>query len=129
MHQTVTRFGCDGFLMYACWFSVTQMRQVCLFTPKIKMSLYEKMIFFCQNRHLTHVLQHYHDFQSIAAILPSVVRAFTQPYSLDGRMKQIICQMRHELSVTFHEISTRWKKKTLDGGLNVLEGVTHNFLN
>ena len=31
-HQTGTRFGCVGFSMYACWFSVTQMRQFCLFT-------------------------------------------------------------------------------------------------
>ena len=31
-HQTVTRFGCVGFLMYSCGFSVCQMRQFCLFT-------------------------------------------------------------------------------------------------
>ena len=31
-HQTVTRFGCVGFSMYACGFSVLQMRQFCLFT-------------------------------------------------------------------------------------------------
>ena len=28
----------------------------------------------------------------------------------------IIYQIRHELSVTIHEISTSWKKNTLDGG-------------
>ena len=31
-HQTVTRFGCVGFSMYACGFSVSQMLQFCLFT-------------------------------------------------------------------------------------------------
>ena len=31
-HQTVTRFGCVGFSMYACGFSVPQMWQFCLFT-------------------------------------------------------------------------------------------------
>ena len=35
-------------------------------------------------------------------------------------MKLIICQIRHELSVTIHEISTSWKKKTLDGGLYII---------
>ena len=27
----------------------------------------------------------------------------------DGRIKLIICQIRHELSITIHEISTSWK--------------------
>ena len=31
-HQTVTRFGCIGFSMYAYGFSVPQTRQFCLFT-------------------------------------------------------------------------------------------------
>ena len=30
--QTVTRFGCIGFSMYVCGFSVPKMRQFCLFT-------------------------------------------------------------------------------------------------
>ena len=53
-HQTVTRFGCVGFLMYTCVFSVLQVRQFCLFThpPRSKWASSEKMIFFCQNRHL-----------------------------------------------------------------------------
>ena len=34
---------------------------------------------------------------------------------LDQRIKPIICQIRHELSVTIHEINTSWKK-TFDGG-------------
>ena len=50
-------------------------------------------------------------------IFPSVVQAYTQPYSLGGRINLIICQIRHELSVvTIHKISTSWKNKTLDGG-------------
>ena len=49
------------------------------------------------------------------AIFPSVVQAYTQPYSFGGRIKLIICQIRHELSVTVHKISTSWKK-TLVGG-------------
>ena len=53
--------------------------------------------------------------KSIAGPLLSVVQAYTQTYSFGGRIKLIICQIRHELSVTIHEISTRWKK-TLDGG-------------
>ena len=47
--------------------------------------------------------------KSIAGRLPSVVQAYTQPYSFDGRIKLIICQIRHKLSVTIHDISTNWK--------------------
>ena len=47
--------------------------------------------------------------KSIADSLPSVVQAHTQPYSFGGRIKLIICQIRHELSVTIHEISTGCK--------------------
>ena len=35
-HQTVTRFGCVGFSMYACRFSVPQMRKFCLFTYPLR---------------------------------------------------------------------------------------------
>ena len=44
--------------------------------------------------------------KSIAGPLSIVVQAYTQPYSFGGRIKLIICQIRHELSVTIHEIST-----------------------
>ena len=49
-HQTVTRFGRVGFSMYACGFSVSQMRQFCLFTypPRSKWASSEKMIFFAK---------------------------------------------------------------------------------
>ena len=49
--------------------------------------------------------------KSIAIPLPGVVQAYTQPYSFGGRIKLIICQVRHELSITIHEISTSWKKR------------------
>ena len=45
--------------------------------------------------------------------------ACTQPYSFDGRIKLIMCQIRHELSVTIHKIFTRWKK-TSDGEIMCL---------
>ena len=44
------------------------------------------------------------------AIFPSVVQAYTQPYWSGVRITVIICQIRHELSVTIHEISTSWNK-------------------
>ena len=47
-------------------------------------------------------------------IFPSVVQAYTQPYSFGGRIKLIICQIRYELSVTIYEM---WEKKALDGGV------------
>ena len=42
-------------------------------------------------------------YKSIAGLLPSVVQAYTQPYSFGGRIKLIICQIKHELSVIIHE--------------------------
>ena len=47
------------------------------------------------------------------AIFPSVVQAYTQPYSFGGRIKLMICQIRHELSATIHEINISWKKKNV----------------
>ena len=49
------------------------------------------------------------------AYLAKHIQTYTQPYSFGGRIKLIICQIRHELSVTIHEISTSCKK-TLNGG-------------
>ena len=57
-----------------------------------------------------HILQHYHDFQSNFAIFPSVVQTYKQLNSFSGWMKLIICQIKYDLSVTIHEISTSWKK-------------------
>ena len=47
------------------------------------------------------------------AIFLSVVQVYTQPYSFGGRVKLVICQIRHELSVAIHEISTRRAIATL----------------
>ena len=48
--QTVTRFGCFGFSLYACRFVVPQMRQFCFFTypPRSKWASTEKMLFFAK---------------------------------------------------------------------------------
>ena len=48
LHQTVTRFACVDFSMYACGFSMLQMRQFCLFTylPSSKLTSSENMFFF-----------------------------------------------------------------------------------
>ena len=56
-HQTVTRFEWVGFSMYACGFSVPQMRQFCLYTypPRSKWASTEKIIFFCQIRHFQQI--------------------------------------------------------------------------
>ena len=65
-----------------------------------------------------HILQHYHDFQINFAIFPSVVQAYTHQYLFSEGIKLIIWQIRRELSVTIHEISTSWKKM-LDEGPNI----------
>ena len=99
-HQTLTRFGCIGFSMHACGgFSVPQMRQFCLFTypPRSKWASSEKEIFFDKIGIFC---------KSIAGSLSSIVQAYTLPYSFGERMKLIICQIRHDLSATIHEIST-----------------------
>ena len=54
-------------------------------------------------------------WKSFADPLPSVVQAYIQPYSFGGRIKLIICQIKHELSVAIHEISVI-VENTLDGG-------------
>ena len=60
-------------------------------SAKIKMSFswkgvfFAKIVFFCK---------------SIAGPLPRVVQAYRQPYSFGGSIKLIICQIKHELSVT-----------------------------
>ena len=102
-HLTVTRFGCVSLSMYACGFSVTQM----YIDAKIKMSFIWKDDFFLTKSPLS--------ASRSQAVFYSFVQEYTQPYSFGGRKKQIICQIRHELSVTIHEISSSWKKKTLGG--------------
>ena len=106
-HQTLTRFGCVRFSIYAWGFSVPQMWQFFLFTypPRSKWAFSKKLMFLPKSTS---------SVSRSVAIFPSVVKGYTQPYSFGGRIKLIICQIRHELSVTIHEISTSWKK-TLDG--------------
>ena len=86
-HQMVTRFGCVG------------LRKFWLFAypPRSKLASSEKMIFFAKIGIFC---------ESIGGPLPSVGQAYTQTYSFDERIKLIICHIRHELSVTIHEIST-----------------------
>ena len=70
------------------------------------------VLLFLQNPYaiFAHILQHYHNFQCNVAIFPSIFQEYTQSYSFGGGIKLIICQIRHELSVTIHEISTSWKR-------------------
>ena len=70
---------------------------VCLHTRRENALHLKRWFFFCQNRNV--------------AIFPSVVQAYTQPFSFGGRRKLIICQIRYDLSVTIYEISTSWKKR------------------
>ena len=70
---------------------------------KIKMSFIWKDNFFFWPKSASFVSRS-------AAILPIVVQAYLQSYSFGGSIKLIICQIRHELSVTIHDISTSWKK-------------------
>ena len=97
--KTGTRFGCIGFLMRACGISVPQMLQFCLFSysSRSKWASSEIMIFFAKIRIFC---------KSISGPLSE---AYTQSYSFGGRIKLIICHIRHNLSVTIHEISTSWK--------------------
>ena len=100
---------CVGFSMYECGFSVPQMRQFCFFAypPSSKWASSEKMIFF--------LLKSASSVSRSQAHLVKRIQAYIQPYSFGGRIKLIMCQILHELSVTIHEISTNWNK-TLNGG-------------
>ena len=67
---------------------------------KIKMSFIRKDDFFFAKIGIF--------WKSIAGPFPSVGQAYAQPYSFGGRIKLIVCQIRHEL--TIHEISFSWRK-------------------
>ena len=104
---------------------VRQMRQFCLFTysPKSNWASSEKMNFFAKIGIFC---------KSIAGPLYSVVQAYTEPYSFSGRIKLIICGIRHELSVTIHEISISWKNvrwRTIIGHYNILSALRPRFSN
>ena len=110
-HQTVTLFVCVGFPMYAC---PKCDNFACLHTRQVQNELHLKSWYFCQI------------VKSNVAIFPCVIQGYTHPYSFGGRIKLVICQIRHDLSVTIHEISTSWKK-TLDGGPNITTYCNCNF--
>ena len=99
-HQTMTRFGCVRFLMYACEFSVAQMRQFCLFTYQDQNKLYLKRWFFLSK-----------SASSVGRSQAHLAKRIHKHIRFGGRIKLIICQIRHELSVTIHEISSSWIKK------------------
>ena len=81
--------------MYACGFSAPKCNNFAYLHTREGQndlhSFFAKIGIFCK---------------SIAGPLQSVVQAYAQPYSFGGRIKLIICQIRHELSVSIHEIST-----------------------
>ena len=119
LYQIVTCFGFVGFTMYACGFSVSQMQQFYLFTypPKSKGASSEKMIFFAK-------------IGIFCKLIASPLgEAYTQSYSFGGRIKLIIRQIRHKLSVTIHEISTSCKKETLDDGPYIIQRKNNVFKN
>ena len=63
-------------------------------------------IYMRRNYHLS--LWEFKINQQRVAIFPSVVQKYTQPY---WRINLIICQIKHKLSITIHEISPSWKKR------------------
>ena len=100
MNQTVTRFGCVGFQCMRAGFLFPKCDNfACLHTRQdqnelhLKRGFFAKISIFCKSI----------DF--------SVVQAYTQPYLFGGRIKLIIYQIRHKLSVTIYEISTSCPKK------------------
>ena len=93
----MARFGWVGFSLH----SVPQIRQFCLFIHQDQNELHLKRWFVLPKSDST-------------GTLPSVVQAYTQPFPFAGRIKLIICQIRHEQSATVPEISNSWKE-TLDG--------------
>ena len=90
-------------LLYACGLSVPQMRPFCLFTypPGSKWASSEKMIFLPKSA------------SSVSRSQAHFLTLFNR--SFGRRMKLIICQIRHKLSVTTHEISSSWKKALCSG--------------
>ena len=115
-HQIGTRFGCVGFSMYSCGISVPQMRQKSApnsdSCPKCDNFA---CLHICQDQNELH-LKRWFFFAKIG--IKPVCKPYTQPYSFGRRIKLIIYQISHKLSVTIHVISTSWKKQ-LNGGPNI----------
>ena len=81
---------------------------VFMYVHTIEMSFIWKDDFFCQNQHLL--------LRSQAHLAKRSSSVYTTIF-VRRKDKLIICKIRHELSVTIHELSSSWQKKTLDGGL------------
>ena len=95
------------FWLFTLWF-IDEQASFFYFYHKMRYLVLELTVFiFFQNPYANSsnifscILQHYHDFLSNVAIFTKVVQAYTQAYSFGGRIKLIICQIRHELSVTY----------------------------
>ena len=69
----------------------------------------------CDNFACLHTRQDQNELKSAYRWSRSQAHLAKQSSSVYTTIKLIICQIRHALSVTIHEISTSWKK-TLDGG-------------
>ena len=104
-HQTVTRFGCGCFSMHACggflcpkcvYFACSHIRQ-----DQNELHLKKLFFFFAKIGIFC---------KSITGPLSEAYTNVYKPYSFGGSIKLIICQIRHELSFTIHDISTSWKK-------------------
>lgn len=80
--QTFTHFGCIGFPMYVCSFSNGTMMVLLFFQIPFE--------------YFSHILKHYHDFESIVTLFQSFLQAYTQPYSFSKK------NSFHELSVAVH---------------------------
>ena len=90
--------GCRLFNVCVQVFCVPNATILLVYIPaKIKMRFIRKYDFFFAKIGIF--------CKSIAGPLPSVNQAYTEPCSFGGRIKLIICQVRHELSVTIHYIS------------------------
>ena len=101
------------FLAFHAFFYRWECQFISLFSQNNEYLELTVLLFF-QNPYaiFAYILENYHDFQNIfVAIFPSIVQVYTQPYSFGGRIKLIICQIRHKLSVTIYEISTICKKR------------------
>ena len=91
------------FWLFTLWF-IDEDASFFYFFHKIRYLVLElTVLLFFQNPYaiFAYILQHYYDFQSNVAIFNRVVQAYTQAYSFGGRIKLIICQIRHQLIVTY----------------------------
>ena len=91
-------FGCVGFSMYAGFLCLKCYNFACLHTSQEQNELHLIRCYFFAKIGIF--------YKSVAGPLSSVVQSYTQKYSFGGRLKLIICQIRHVVSVNIYEIST-----------------------